>query len=403
MIELARHVPGTRDWSPAGQGAVHLEPEPISFISVVLPCLNEAAAVAATVDAARHGLNQAGVRGEVIVVDNGSSDQSGALAAAAGARVVNEPERGYGLALRAGVAAARGDVVVIADADWSYDVACLGDLVAPLRDGADLVIGARLRGTIETGAMPPLHRYLGTPVLTWMLRRLTGCGLSDSQSGYRAFRREPVSALGLRASGMEYASEMVLKAGRAGLVVREVPIAYRARLGTSKLRPAGDGWRHARLLLLLSPHFSLILPGLVAAVVGLVLCGVSLVAPTGVAVGGLRWLPIFLGPMLLMLGVQAAFLGCLAAHRSALTPDRLRLALRALDQPDAANRLLGAFGLLGLTGFLADGALLILWLVGHSGPDLLGVAGLAQALIVIGGGGIATLFAADYARDSLGW
>ena len=257
--------------------------------------------------------------------------------------------------------------------------------------------------SVAHAAMPGRQRYVGTPLLSLVLALLIGTRLSDSQSGYRALRREAVLALGLRAQGMELASEMLLKAGRAGLNVVEVPTAYRVRVGPSKLSPVGDGWRHLQLLLLLSPHLSLILPGLVASLLGLILCASTLVSPTGITVGSVRWLPVFLGPMLLMLGAQAAFVGCLAAHRSALSPPWVRRALRGLDRPGAVNRLLGGLALVMLIGLLADAALLVLWLTDRSGPALLGVAGLAQAMIVVGGSGIATLLAADYARDALGW
>jgi hypothetical protein len=330
---------------------------PIECVSVVLPCLNEAPALATTIAEARRGLARAGVPGEIIVVDNGSSDGSAALATAAGVRLCHESARGYGAAVRAGIAAARGDVVVMADADQTYDLERLGDLLVPLRAGADLVVGARLGGAIATDAMPGLHRHLGTPLLNRLLTLLTGTRLVDSQSGFRAFRRTTIEGLGLRANGMEFASEMLLRAGRAGLAIAEVPVDYRRRVGTSKLSPLADGWRHLYLLLLLSPQLSLLGPGLAAAALGLLLCGLSLVAPTGLALGGLRWLPVFLGPMLLILGAQATFLGCLAAHRSALTPPRLRRALRGLDHPAAVNRLLGGFALTALLGLLTPCAL----------------------------------------------
>lgn len=389
--------------SPNGDRAGRHRSPPLDSVSVVLPCLNEAAAVAGVVRAARRGLARAGLDGEIVVVDNGSTDGSAEAAAEAGAIVVREARRGYGAAVAAGLRRARGDAVVVADADGSYDLERVGELVVPLASGADLVVGSRIGGEIAPGAMPRLHRHVGTPALTALLRLLTGLRVSDSQSGYRAIRREALEALDLRAQGMEYASEMLLRAKRAGLRIVEVPTPYRLRVGRSKLAPWGDGWRHLKLLLLLSPHFSLLAPGAFAAALGLALCGVSLVAPTGVTFGPLRWLPVFLGPMLLILGTQTLLLGCLAAHRSQLAPPGLRRRLAWLDQPAAAARLAAALAAVAAVGMLADAVLLVLWLTGRSGPALLGVAGLAQALIVIGIGGVATLIAADVARDALLW
>lgn len=386
-----------------GRAGARTRWRPIGFVSVVLPCLNEEAAVGATVGEALRGLARAGVPGEVLVVDNGSTDRSVERAEAAGARVVHEAARGYGAAHLAGLRAARGDVVVMADADRTYDLEGLARLLGPLADGADLVVGSRLQGAIGRGAMPPLHQYVGTPVLTRALRVLTGTQLSDSQSGYRAFWRDTALGLNLKASGMEYASEMLLKAGRAGLDVREVPTDYRVRVGESKLSPFSDGWRHLQMLLLLSPHLSLIAPGLLAMVLGLVLCALAVLAPAGIAVASLRWPPVFIGPMFLILGAQAAFLGSIAAYRSSLTPPGLRRRLAFLDRKDAVNRLLGRFLLVALVGIGLDAALLVFWLIDLSSDSLVGLAGLAQALIVIGGSGIATVFAADFSKESLGW
>lgn len=397
-MATARRSRGTMPWRPVAECG------DCSFsVSVVLPCLNEEAAVVAVVEAAWRGLASAGVTAgaaEVLVVDNGSHDAGPPRAAAAGARVIHEPRPGYGAALGAGVRAARGEVVVLADADGSYDLARLGELLAPLASGADLVVGGRLHGEIAPGAMPPLHRYLGTPLLGRLLGLAGGAAVGDSQSGFRAARRDTLLGLDLRASGMEYASEMLLRAGRARLVVAEIPTPYRSRLGESKLRPLRDGWRHVRLLLFLSPHLTLIGPGLVLAVVGLLLCAMSLVAPIGLAIAvgeGMRWLPVFLGPMCMILGAQALLLGALATYRRPPmgSPDRFPFlgVGTCFVRPGAISRLLTGYALLTVAGAVIDGALFVLWLLDRSGPALIGIAGLAQALIVVGLGGIATLFA----------
>jgi glycosyltransferase involved in cell wall biosynthesis len=218
-------------------------------VSVVLPCLDEAGSVARVVGEAIAGLRMARVLGEVIVVDNGSSDGSAAAAVSAGARVVREPRRGYGLAVRRGLLAARGDVIVIADADGSYDLRQLGSLVRRIAGGADLVVGTRLDGAIEAGAMPWLHRRLGTPLVNRLLARATGRRFRDSQSGFRAMSAGRLRELRLACDGMELASEMLLQAHAAGLRIEEYPVRYRRRSGASKLRPFVDGMRHFRLLL----------------------------------------------------------------------------------------------------------------------------------------------------------
>ena len=388
--DLAAHQSGQAE----ADGAVR-------FVSVVLPCLNEEDAVGETVAEARRGLERAGVEGEVLVVDNGSTDRSVEVAQAAGAIVIREQTRGYGAAHRAGVAAARGDVVVMADADQTYDLEGLASLLAPLRAGADMVVASRLKGVVAEGAMPLLHRRVGTPLITRLLRLLTGAPLSDSQSGYRAFRREQALALDLQAPGMEYASEMLLKAARSSLDIREVPSDYRARVGESKLRTLPDGWRHLRMLLVLSPHLALILPGLAAIALGLTLSVIAAFAPRGLGIAGSQWLPIFAGPALLIIGAQGAFLGAIAAHRSELTPAPIRRRLAIFDRLDAVDALLRLSVLIVLGGAGLDVALLAVWLGGLSGPSLLALAGIAQATIVIGVGGIVSVLSAEFARESI--
>jgi glycosyltransferase involved in cell wall biosynthesis len=238
-------------------------------VSVVIPCLNEEAAIAGVVQEAFAGLEQAGVTGEVLVVDNASEDSSAELARDAGATVVYEPRRGYGSAYLAGLAAARGTYVVMADADGTYPLELIGALVERLREGADMVVGSRFKGTIHPGAMPWPNRYLGNPILTGMLNMLFRTGVSDAHCGLRAVRREALPTLKLSATGMEFASEMVIKAGKHRLRVEEIPIDYYQRIGDSKLSRVNDAWRHVRFMLVYSPTFLFMLPGAIATLLGL--------------------------------------------------------------------------------------------------------------------------------------
>ena len=233
--------------SALGHSALPVLQTPVG-VSVVLPCLDEAEGVVIAVREALQGLRSAGLSGQVIVVDNGSSDDSAAAAAALGATVVLEPRRGYGMAIQRGIRIARGDVIVLADADSSYDLIELGKLVHRVTEGADVVVGTRSRHGLERGAMPWLHRRVGIPGLNLLLAMAGGRWFRDSQSGFRAFKREPFLRLGCTATGMEFASEMLLMAHLAGLRIDEVPVRFRRRTGASKLRPLGDGLRHCRLL-----------------------------------------------------------------------------------------------------------------------------------------------------------
>lgn len=215
-----------------------------------MPCLDEERSVGLCVAQAWRGLDRAGVRGEVVVCDNGSTDGSVAVAQAAGARVVHQPRRGYGNTYRTAFQAAGGRYIVMGDSDCSYDFSELDRFIDPLREGYDYVLGSRFAGVILPGAMPWLHRYVGNPVLTGVLNRLFGLGSSDAHSGMRAFSREAYQRMRLRAEGMEFASEIVIAAARAGLRITEVPITYYPRLGDSKLRSWPDGCRHLWFMLL---------------------------------------------------------------------------------------------------------------------------------------------------------
>lgn len=280
-------------------------------LSVVIPCLNEAGTIEECVRRARAALVSSRIDGEVIVVDNGSEDGSGHLAAGAGAFVVAEPERGYGSAYLAGFAAARGRYIVMADADLTYDFDEIPHFLSELEAGADVVIGNRMNN-IHPGAMPWHHRYIGNPVLSGFLNILFRTGVDDVHCGMRAFRRDLLPRLDLRTTGMEFASEMVIRAAKEHLEVRQFPIEYHPRGGESKLSSFRDGWRHLRFLLLHSPNYLFILPGaLMAATGGLV----ELIVITRIAVFGREWdiHALIGGALLAIVGTQVVALG-ICAH-----------------------------------------------------------------------------------------
>jgi hypothetical protein len=234
-----------------------------------MPCLNEEDSVGLCVSKAWEGIRKTGLRGEVIVSDNGSSDRSVSVAEAAGARVVHQPRRGYGNAYMKGFSAARGRIIVMGDSDDSYDFTALPDIVRPLDDSVDYVLGSRFTGQIRRGAMTWSHRYIGNPVLTAILNALFRLKVSDAHSGFRAFTKRALDKMALQCEGMEFASEIVVKAARADLRVAEVPITYHRRIGESKLNSLKDGWRHLRFLLLLSPDYLFVMPGIACLATGL--------------------------------------------------------------------------------------------------------------------------------------
>lgn len=239
-------------------------------LTLLMPCLNEAETIEGCVAEARRFLDEHGVCGEVLVADNGSTDGSQDLARGAGARVVQVPVRGYGSALRHGIQAASGRYVIMGDADGSYDFGGCGPILDELRRGAQLVMGNRFAGGIQPGAMPPLHRYLGNPVLSALGRLFFPSPVRDFHCGLRGFQREAIQALALRSDGMEFASEMVVKATLAELRIREVPVILRpdGRSRPPHLRSWRDGWRHLRFLLLMSPRWLLLYPGLTLLLAG---------------------------------------------------------------------------------------------------------------------------------------
>jgi glycosyltransferase involved in cell wall biosynthesis len=281
------------------------------LVSVVIPCLNEAENIEECVTAALEAMRRMDVAGEVVVADNNSEADSAQIAERAGARVVVEQRRGYGSAYLAGFAASRGRYIVMADADLTYDFNEIPRFVDELEKGAEMVIGDRM-DNIHPGAMPWLHQYVGNPILTGLLNLFFRTGISDAHCGMRALRRDVLPRLDLRTTGMEFASEMVIRASKEKLKIAEFPIEYHPRGGESKLSSFRDGWRHLRFLLVHSPNHLFIVPGTVLAGFGAL---VILITESGVNLFGRAWgvHAIIGGSLLMIIGTQVLALG-LCAH-----------------------------------------------------------------------------------------
>jgi glycosyltransferase involved in cell wall biosynthesis len=368
-------------------GTVTPAPVPVSgdepLVSVVIPCLNEEENIEEVVSRARAVMERDGMRGEVIVADNASDDRSAELAAAAGARVVHEPRRGYGSAYLAGFAAARGAYIVMADADLTYDLHDIPRFVKELEDGAELVMGDRM-DNIQPGAMPWLHRYVGNPVLSGTLNFFFKTGVRDAHCGMRALRRDLLPRLDLRSPGMEFASEMVIRASKEGLDIREFPIQYHPRGGESKLSSFRDGWRHLRFLLVHSPTHLFIVPGAFLAVLGTLIALISVVQ---IEIFGRQWdlhttvggaLLMIVGTQVLALGLCAHAYGTYFMNEKDPWFDRMRARFR-LEH----GLLLG--GVIALVGFAAGALIVAIWInrgFGALSEERLAV--FAATLVVVG-------------------
>lgn len=309
-------------------------------LTILMPCLNEAETLAVCVQKAQAYLKRSGVVGEVLIADNGSTDGSQAIATAGGARVVPVAERGYGAALKGGIAAARGRYIIMGDADDSYDFSNLDAFVTRLRAGADIVMGNRFAGGIEPGAMPFLHKYLGNPVLSFLGRLFFRIKVGDFHCGLRGFNTEVVRRLRLETSGMEFASEMVVRASLAGLTIEEVPTTLKkdGRSRPPHLKTWRDGWRHLRFLLVYSPRFLFFYPGLALIAVGLL--GLVALFPGAVRLGAHLKLDIhtyLVAAMTLLVGVQALSFSVVARRYGAL--------MGFLPASDNLERVLHAFSL----------------------------------------------------------
>jgi len=352
-------------------------------VSVVIPCLNEAQTIERCVHLAREVLDEAGIIGEVVVADNGSTDGSPELAERAGARVVHEPRRGYGSAYLAGFAAARGDRIVMADADLTYDFAEIPRFLEKIDEGADFVIGNRM-AKIHPGAMPWLHRYVGNPVLTGILNLFFGVGVDDAHCGMRAFRRDVLPRLDLRSTGMEFASEMVIRAGKEKLEIAQLPIEYHPREGESKLSTWRDGWRHLRFLLVHSPTHLFLIPGAILSFVGAL---ILLTVLARVNIFGRQWdlHAMIGGAMLTIVGTQVLALGlCARAYGVYVLGEVDSLFERWRPRLRLEHGLLAGAGLL-FVGLVLGGVIVGKWIQRGGGELSEARLGLLAATLVIVG------------------
>jgi glycosyltransferase involved in cell wall biosynthesis len=283
-------------------------------VSVVMPCLNESRTIAVCVEKALNTLKELEIVGEVVVADNGSTDGSQLLATRAGARVVDVKEKGYGAAYLGGIPEAHGKYIVVGDSDDTYDFTDLERFIQPLREGYDFVIGNRMGGSIEKGAMPWANRYIGNPFLSAFLNLLFKTGVSDAHCGMRAFTREAFDKMRLQSTGMEFASEMVIKASMAGLKIKQFPITlHRSKYErTPHLRPLPDGWRHLRFMLMYSPTHLFLIPGAILLVLGFIPLIVLLGGPLKILGYAYDYHFMILGSLMAILGLQIVSLGIYA-------------------------------------------------------------------------------------------
>jgi glycosyltransferase involved in cell wall biosynthesis len=359
------------------------DPDASLQLSFVIPCLNEASTIEECVHRARQALEANQITGEVIVADNGSEDGSGALAEAAGAQVIYEPRRGYGSAYMAGLAAAGGEYVLMVDADLTYDFDDTPRFLAELEGGADMVIGNRMKN-IHPGAMPWHHRYIGNPLLSGFLNLLFKTGVGDAHCGMRALRRDVLPQLDLRTTGMEFASEMVIRAAKQNLDIRQFAIEYHARGGESKLSSFRDGWRHLRFLLVHSPNYLFIVPGALMAVVGAL---VEMVVIAHLAVFGREWdiHALLGGALLAIVGTQVVGLGvCAHAYGTYFMGEQDRWFDRMRARYRLEHGLLLGGGI-GFAGVVIGTWIVIDWITrgfGRLSEENLAV--LAATLIIIG-------------------
>lgn len=360
--------------------------EPLD-ISIIIPCLNEEASIEECVTRARDWLARSGMSGEVVVVDNNSTDRTSEIARAAGARVVFEELPGKGNAFQTGMRESTGRFIVMSDGDATYDLSQLDEMVEPLKQGYDMVIGNRLKGTMQSKSMPWLHRHIGNPLFNFLIGLIARQRMGDVLSGLRSFTREAWTTMAPVSTGFELESEMCLRAGRHKLKVKDVPISYSVRRAPSKLRGLTHGWAITRFIVLESADLILIVPGLLGILLGIASLAIGVVASNGVDVGSVRWQPVFAGGILVPGGIAFITAGIaakwLAWQRGVAKAGRIVNALNDFSLP-LGDFVLIAGSLSALAGLLLDGYLLWKWANDDTDGLALGLGAVAQTLIVSG-------------------
>jgi len=359
-----------------------VRPDDAPDVSVILPALNEEKTIASCISRIQEVFRVQGIRGEIIVSDF-STDATPVIAAGLGARVIRPGREGYGNAYLSAFREARGGIIVMGDADDTYDFADIPRFLEPIRSGADLVVGSRFKGEITPGSMAPLHRYVGNPLLTWLINFIYKTRYSDTHSGFRAITREALSRLDLKTGGMEFASEMLIRASEKNLSIVEIPIAYHPRQSPSKMHSFADGWRHMRFVLLMRPVPFLAIPGLLFGGIGLVL--MILFYLTG-NIEASRFNSFILGTLLLLGGIQAFFTGVEISVYSIVHGyvGRQGLVARLMDYHRLEEFLLLG-GALILVGFLLGLRIIASWVaLGFGALTEVSNAVIAMVLIVSG-------------------
>jgi len=358
------------------------------LVSVVIPTLNEGGTIGECIGRVITAYKIMGIDGEIIIADN-STDNTPNIAQSLGAKVVTPKKMGYGNAYREGFKHARGKYVVILDGDLTYDPLEIPKFIKLLEDGkADFVMGTRLKGDIKKGAMPPLHRYIGNPVLTWLLNVLFKAGISDSHCGMRAITRDALGELDLQTSGMEFASEMVIEAPRKGLKIAEVPISYYPRKGVSKLSSFSDGWRHLRFMMLYRPVPFLNIPGIIALLLGLAL--IIFIQIHGSS-NDIRMHSFILGSFLILIGYHTLLSGLYidAFGKTYGVSEKVGYIKRLMNYHSLERELIIGSALLLAGVILGISVILDWWMVGYGSIQEVQKAIMAMVLSMLG---IETIF-----------